>query len=86
MQDLPPLRPLQGRPGARTGTKEEVEQWFERDPLKLARAQLLEEGITEEQIAAAEQATTALIEHAIENALAAPYPDPELDAATEFSA
>jgi acetoin:2,6-dichlorophenolindophenol oxidoreductase subunit alpha len=67
-------------------TKEEVEEWFARDPLKLARPRLLEEGVSEEQIAAAEQATTALVEHAIENALAAPYPDPELDAATEFSA
>ncbi len=67
-------------------TKEEVEQWFARDPLKLARPRLLEEGVTEEQVNAAEQATTALVEHAIENALAAPYPDPELEAATEFSA
>jgi hypothetical protein len=37
-------------------------------------------------VAAAEQTTTALIDQAIENALAAPYPDPVADAATEFSA
>ncbi len=67
-------------------TKEEVEEWFARDPLKLARPRLLQEGVTEEQITAAEEATTALLDHAIENALAAPYPDPELDAATEYSA
>ena len=66
-------------------TKEEVEQWFERDPLKLARARLLKDGLGEEQVAAAEQTTTALIDQAIENALAAPYPDPAVDAATEFS-
>jgi TPP-dependent pyruvate/acetoin dehydrogenase alpha subunit len=67
-------------------TKEEVEQWFERDPLKRARARLLKDGLSEEQVAAAEQTTTALIDQAIENALAAPYPDPVADAATEFSA
>ena len=67
-------------------TKEEVEQWLERDPLKLARGRLLNDGLGEEQIAAAEQATTTLIDQAVENALAAPYPDPIADAATEFSA
>jgi acetoin:2,6-dichlorophenolindophenol oxidoreductase subunit alpha len=67
-------------------TKEELEQWFERDPLKLARVRLLRDGCSEEQIAAAEQAITAQIDQAVENALAAPYPDPAQDAATEFSA
>jgi TPP-dependent pyruvate/acetoin dehydrogenase alpha subunit len=70
-------------------TKEEVEQWFERDPLKIARARLLEIGaptLTEEQLVATEAETTAEIEQAIENALSAPYPDPEQDAATEFAA
>jgi TPP-dependent pyruvate/acetoin dehydrogenase alpha subunit len=67
-------------------TKEEVEQWFERDPLTIARARLGQEGVTEEQIVAVEEATAAQIQQAIDNALAAPYPDPELDAATEFSA
>jgi TPP-dependent pyruvate/acetoin dehydrogenase alpha subunit len=69
-------------------TKEEVEQWFQRDPLKIARARLLEIGpptLTEEQLVATEQATTAEVERAIENALSAPYPDPEQDAATEFA-
>jgi TPP-dependent pyruvate/acetoin dehydrogenase alpha subunit len=70
-------------------TKDEVEQWFERDPLKLTRARLLEIGpptLTEEQIVATERATTAQVEQAIENALASPYPDPVQDAASEFSA
>ncbi|HWD74423.1 MAG TPA: thiamine pyrophosphate-dependent dehydrogenase E1 component subunit alpha [Solirubrobacteraceae bacterium] len=66
-------------------TKEEVEQWFERDPLKIARARLTKAGLTEEQLVATEEATTAEIEQAIENALAAPYPDPKQDAATEFA-
>jgi acetoin:2,6-dichlorophenolindophenol oxidoreductase subunit alpha len=67
-------------------TKDELEHWFERDPLTLARGRLLQDGCSEEQIAAAEQATTAQIDQAVENALAAPYPDPVKDAATEFSA
>jgi acetoin:2,6-dichlorophenolindophenol oxidoreductase subunit alpha len=67
-------------------SKEEVEEWLERDPLGLARDRLLRDGISEAQIAAAEQAVTAQIDGAVENALAAPYPDPAADAATEFSA
>jgi TPP-dependent pyruvate/acetoin dehydrogenase alpha subunit len=66
-------------------SKEEVDEWLERDPLGLARTRLLLEGITEEAIAAAEQAVAAQIDGAVENALAAPYPDPVADAATEFS-
>jgi TPP-dependent pyruvate/acetoin dehydrogenase alpha subunit len=66
-------------------TREEVEEWLERDPLGLARTRLLRETVTEEQITAAEQAVTGQIDRAVENALAAPYPDPAADAATEFS-
>jgi TPP-dependent pyruvate/acetoin dehydrogenase alpha subunit len=65
-------------------TKEELEGWFERDPLKLARARLLAEGVAEAQIAATEEAVGAEIEQAITNALAAPYPDPADAPATEF--
>ncbi|HEY1569580.1 MAG TPA: thiamine pyrophosphate-dependent dehydrogenase E1 component subunit alpha [Solirubrobacteraceae bacterium] len=67
-------------------TKEEVEEWLERDPLGLARTRLLREAVTEEQITVAEQSVADQIDRAIENALAAPYPDPAADAATEFSA
>ena len=65
-------------------SKEEVEQWLERDPLKIARPRLLEQGLSEEQVAAVEAAITAQIEQAVADALAAPYPDPVADAATEF--
>jgi TPP-dependent pyruvate/acetoin dehydrogenase alpha subunit len=65
--------------------KPEVERWMARDPLKLARTRLLEQGVSEERIAAAEEASNALIEQAVANALAAPYPDPRSVAATEFS-
>lgn len=67
-------------------TKQEVEEWMERDPLKLARPRLLDEGFTDEQVAAVEAAIAAELEQAVENALAAPYPDPVADAATEFRA
>jgi TPP-dependent pyruvate/acetoin dehydrogenase alpha subunit len=65
-------------------TKEELERWRERDPLTLARQRLLGEGVPENEIAAVEQAITAEVDQAVENALAAPYPDPVTDAATEY--
>jgi TPP-dependent pyruvate/acetoin dehydrogenase alpha subunit len=65
--------------------KEEVEEWLARDPLKVGRARLAEEGVAGEQIDAAEAEARTMIEQAVEAALAAPYPDPEHDAATEFS-
>jgi acetoin:2,6-dichlorophenolindophenol oxidoreductase subunit alpha len=65
--------------------KEEVEAWLARDPLKLARARLIEDGLPEDQLDAAESEASAMIDQAVEAALAAPYPDPEQDAATEYS-
>lgn len=64
----------------------ELEQWLERDPLKLARERLLSNGVAEAQIASVEERVTAQLDDAIERALAAPYPVPEQDAATEFAA
>ena len=66
-------------------SQDEVERWFERDPLKLARVRLLDDGLSEEQISAVEQAITAELDQAVENALAAPYPDPAQAAATDVS-
>jgi TPP-dependent pyruvate/acetoin dehydrogenase alpha subunit len=65
--------------------KEEVERWLARDPLKLARARLLADGVSEEQITAVEESTNALMEQAEQSAREAPYPDPGLEGATEFS-
>jgi TPP-dependent pyruvate/acetoin dehydrogenase alpha subunit len=64
--------------------KAEVQEWLARDPLKLARARLLDEGVTEAEVAAAERAASGRIEQAVEEALAAPYPDPQAASATEF--
>jgi TPP-dependent pyruvate/acetoin dehydrogenase alpha subunit len=65
--------------------KEEVDRWMARDPLKLARARLLEEGVPEEEIAAAERSVEEQMDSAVRDAQSAPYPDPAIDAATEFS-
>ena len=65
--------------------KEEVERWLARDPLKLARTRLLDQGVTEARVDEVEGQARALIEQAVQAALAAPYPDPAQAAATEFS-
>jgi TPP-dependent pyruvate/acetoin dehydrogenase alpha subunit len=61
-----------------------VERWLACDPLKIARTRLLDEGLSEERVVAAEESARDLIEHAVETARAAPYPDPDLEQATEF--
>jgi TPP-dependent pyruvate/acetoin dehydrogenase alpha subunit len=65
--------------------KEEVERWMARDPLQIARAKLLDEGVTEEQLKEIEQTIQALMDTAVQSALAAPYPDPNVEPATEYS-
>jgi TPP-dependent pyruvate/acetoin dehydrogenase alpha subunit len=66
--------------------KDEVEEWLARDPLKIARERLLQEGVTAAQVEEAESSANTMIEQAVEAALAAPYPDPVEDAATEYRA
>jgi TPP-dependent pyruvate/acetoin dehydrogenase alpha subunit len=65
--------------------KEEVERWLARDPLKLARERLLSLGVDEDEIAEIEADVRAGLDRAVEAALAAPYPAPAQDAATEFA-
>jgi TPP-dependent pyruvate/acetoin dehydrogenase alpha subunit len=64
--------------------KEEVEDWLARDPLKLARNRLIEEGASEEQIDRAEAEASELVDRGVKAALAAPYPDPAQEAASEY--
>jgi TPP-dependent pyruvate/acetoin dehydrogenase alpha subunit len=66
--------------------KEEVAAWIERDPLEHARARLLQLGLSEEELAATEGEVRERLDHAVEAALAAPYPDPVEDGAREFAA
>jgi acetoin:2,6-dichlorophenolindophenol oxidoreductase subunit alpha len=64
---------------------EEVEQWLDRDPLSVARRRLSELGVSEAELADTEGAIKARIDQAVERALAAPYPDPASERATEFA-
>jgi acetoin:2,6-dichlorophenolindophenol oxidoreductase subunit alpha len=65
--------------------REEVERWLARDPLTIARSRLLELGVAEHELADLEEATRARIDRAVQAALAAPYPDPAGERATEFA-
>jgi acetoin:2,6-dichlorophenolindophenol oxidoreductase subunit alpha len=70
---------------ARYRPPEEVERWLVRDPLPTARARLVELGVAEPEIAEVEEATRVRMDRAVEAALAAPYPDPAAEHATEFA-
>jgi acetoin:2,6-dichlorophenolindophenol oxidoreductase subunit alpha len=63
---------------------DEVERWLARDPLDLVRARLLELGVAEDELAGVESEVDEEMDRAVEAALAAPYPDPERDAGTEY--
>jgi TPP-dependent pyruvate/acetoin dehydrogenase alpha subunit len=62
----------------------EVEDWMARDPLTIARARLLDDGVAAERLDALDASTQARIEAATQHALAASYPDPA-SAGTEFA-
>jgi acetoin:2,6-dichlorophenolindophenol oxidoreductase subunit alpha len=63
----------------------ELERWLERDPLVVARVQLVERGVTNERLDDAAERAKDRIRRAAEAALAAPYPDPEHEQAREFA-
>jgi TPP-dependent pyruvate/acetoin dehydrogenase alpha subunit len=63
---------------------DEVERWLARDPLDLARARLLDMGLGEDELESKDAEIDAEMGRAIENAVAAPYPDPEEHPGTEF--
>jgi acetoin:2,6-dichlorophenolindophenol oxidoreductase subunit alpha len=63
----------------------ELDAWKERDPLKLARARLVERfEATEADVDAVDAEVEALIDEIVERGLAAPYPEPAV--ASEFKA
>jgi TPP-dependent pyruvate/acetoin dehydrogenase alpha subunit len=66
--------------------KEEVERWLARDPLTLARERLLVLGASEAEVEAVEREARETMDRASREALAAPYPDPARERATEFAA
>lgn len=58
--------------------KEELERWLQRDPIKLFRGRLLEEGVTSAQeLDAIDDEIAAEVEAAAQWALASPFPRPE---------
>jgi acetoin:2,6-dichlorophenolindophenol oxidoreductase subunit alpha len=65
--------------------KGELESWLERDPLIVTRARLVEAGVEDEQLDEAAERAKETMSRASEAALAAPYPDPEQERATEFA-
>ena len=64
---------------------EEVERWLAHDPLNVARERLLQLGVSDDDVAEVEETTKLRIDRAVESALAAPYPDPAAEHATEFA-
>jgi TPP-dependent pyruvate/acetoin dehydrogenase alpha subunit len=66
--------------------KEEVDRWLGRDPLVITRGRLLDLGVAEDDVAAAETRAKERMARASEAALAAPYPDPDAERGTEFAA
>ncbi|MFF4055846.1 thiamine pyrophosphate-dependent dehydrogenase E1 component subunit alpha [Streptomyces sp. NPDC001668] len=55
---------------------EEVERWLKHDPLDIARGRLVEAGVPEETLTAADERAQAVVRQAIEAAKNAPPPDP----------
>jgi pyruvate dehydrogenase E1 component alpha subunit len=64
----------EGDPGTDYRTREEVQQWKKKDPVKIARARLIESGMTESELQAADQEVERLIDDAVEFAEKSPEP------------
>jgi acetoin:2,6-dichlorophenolindophenol oxidoreductase subunit alpha len=61
-----------------------VDRWLARDPVDLARARLIDLGLSEDDVARKDAEIDTQMDRAVENALAAPYPDPTQDGGSEF--
>ena len=65
----------EGDPGTDYRTREEVQQWKQRDPVKLARKRLLDSGVVDErELLAVDQEVERLIDEAVEFAEKSPEP------------
>jgi acetoin:2,6-dichlorophenolindophenol oxidoreductase subunit alpha len=65
----------EGDPGTDYRTRDEVQQWKQKDPVKLARKRLLESGgVDESKLQAADQEIEQLIDQAVEFAEKSPEP------------
>ena len=64
----------------------ELDEWKQRDPLKVARAKLAEAfGVEASAVDGVDAETDARFEQIVERSLAAPYPERTRDAAREFA-
>jgi len=72
----------EGDPGTDYRTREEVQQWKAQDPVKLARKRLLDGGMDESKIKAADQEVENIINDAVE--FAQNSPEPSADSVTDF--
>jgi TPP-dependent pyruvate/acetoin dehydrogenase alpha subunit len=66
--------------------KEEVAAWLKRDPLIIARRQLLDEGLSDDEVTAIEHRAETRVNEEIEAARQDPFPDPTADELTEYAA
>ena len=67
-------------------SEEEVAKWRERDPIKLHKQRLLEQGLaTQEEVSEVQENVAAAVEEALEFARESPYPD-EADLFTDMYA
>ena len=64
----------EGDPGTDYRTKDEVRDWKGRDPVKLARKRLLDSGVAESTLAAADEEVEVWIEEAVQFAESSPEP------------
>src|SRR5580700_5294191 len=71
----------EGDPGTDYRTRDEVQEWKQRDAVKLARKRLLDMGMNEKDIQAADQEVERLIDEAVE--FAEKSPEPSADTVNE---
>jgi TPP-dependent pyruvate/acetoin dehydrogenase alpha subunit len=71
----------EGDPGTDYRTREEVQQWKQQDPVKLARKRLLDSGMAERELQVADQEVERLIDDAVE--FAEKSPEPSADTVNE---
>jgi pyruvate dehydrogenase E1 component alpha subunit len=67
----------EGDPGTDYRTREEVQQWKQKDPVKIARARLLDSGVPESKLQQADLEVERLIDEAVEFAEKSPEPSAE---------
>jgi TPP-dependent pyruvate/acetoin dehydrogenase alpha subunit len=67
----------EGDPGTDYRTREEVQQWKQKDPVKIARARLLDSGVPESKLQQADLEVERQIDEAVEFAEKSPEPSAE---------